>query len=417
MSVSPKKTSRSSKKSSKTVTVETESSPSTSFSRIPATFKNKKRSKVSSSNYVTPWTFDPSRIIFGKAERKTGITKGVDGAASTTYEYYEPSIEYRYPNGTIGPLCLRFTDSIKMGTLITKKKSQTVKDSNGKTKTLTFDAATMGLVFEINPELGDVLRSKFDPECEDDSLITQQEILDSYINNYQKKLKHISNWIVENIPEYASKKPDFIFELATTSMPQHRKEKVSKKLILSSPLQIYYDLRSYTFLKDKTDIDSEIYVKTNIKNAGTGNIIEWADATEYSMWGDVFVEFNRLHIKTSNGWSLKGSITDVIVNNLKVKENMSDQRSNEVMDEYTENEIVKQRMINAEQEIQLKRLKKLNAQQQKQLEKPSESGSDPSTKTPDKTKIAASIPNLDADSGSDSEDDMAGMSLESVIGQ
>lgn len=408
MSDSPKKTSRSSKKSSKT----SSSAASTSSSRVPMA-----RSKMASNNYVTPWTFEPNRVIFGKVERKTGTVKGENGAASTTYEYYEPSIEYRYPNGTIAALCLRLTDSVKMGTLITTKKSQTVKDSNDKTKILTFDAATMGMVFEINPENSDIPRCTVDPNCEDDTLISQQEILDGYIKYYETKLKHISAWIVDNIPEYASKKPEFVLDLLTSSMPQHRRERVSRKLILSSPLQIYYELKSYTFLKDKTDLTSEVYVRTNIKNAGTGNVIEWSEAAEYSMWGDVFVEFNRLRIKTSNGWSLKGSITDVIVNNMKIKENMSEQRSNELIEEYNQNEIVKQRMVNAEQELQLKRLRKMNSDQKKKIESTEPDKKDTTSPAKvNKEKIKTNIPDLDPGSDSESEDDMAGISLASVIG-
>lgn len=323
-----------------------------SSKKAPSRKPSKKSSEPVSkkTDYVTPFTFDKTRLQFGKPTLIQGSANG------KPYEFYQPTIKYRYPSGSIGELCIKFKEIAEITTIIINEETRNV-DCGDKKEEIKFKKLVACLAFDPNLPKEDKKKYLYQEDAERDEMISHAELIKGTLEFYEKKLiESIAEWANENIPYYVDKKMSTVLDYGETSIPNYPKDKETKKKIETRPKQIYYDIKSYPFY-DKNK--KEIITSTASVKTINGTKLDWSELISKIIEGDIYVTLNRISFRTS-GWSIKGSIDPVVVTNLRNKEKASDQRLQESIDEYKNNKKMLENMARLEQELNIERLRRKN---------------------------------------------------------
>lgn len=340
MSDSPKKQ-RSTKKSTKSAQPE------------------KKFSSTSKSTYVTPFTFDKSRIDVVKATKVDGKTP-----EGTPYSHYDIEVKYKYPNGTVGKLLAKFK-GVQIRNFICKDEVKEFKVNDEK-KSVKLEKMVAGLVFDPSLNDDEMPRYKYDPDTTDTTItITQAEITEQSLEFYNDLVSAIAEKLADKVPWYDGKNTSAIVDLGAGSKPDHPKDKNTEKPILTRPKQIYYDIKSYAFVDSKTNEIKKVQGKFK---SITGTEFAWSEIQNQTIDGDIFIEFNRCTAKKA-GWSIKGNIDPVIVTDMTERVNYSDQVSKEALAEYRDDELALSKMAQREQKLR-ERLQELRLKNDQVKEKP-----------------------------------------------
>lgn len=338
-------------------------------------------------NYYTPFNFEPERLIFGKVQEMKGLT-----ADNKPYTYYDIDLMYRYPNGSVGKPCCKYGDYIPISNIIFKNvpREAVLEDpkaaADAKKVKVSYNAKTAVacLVFDTNqPEI--VRRSDYDTEFDGDDMISMGDLVKMVMDDrrgfFARFNQRVATAIKDGVPSYADTEENIIASYAKTSNPQHPKmgpkDKTPNK---SRPKQIYYDIKSFSYLSDKTNPDSLKHVRASIKLAN-GFELDWEkdELDKQILRGDIFVETKTLRVKESNGWNLKSSIDPIIVTSQKEKENESSNRANDSLSHYQNNKEVISQSNAIQEQLLLKRMKKMSLDDKKPK--------------PDSTSSESSLPN------------------------